>query len=469
MAKKILLADDSITIQKVISLTLSGGDYDLTVVGDGDSAIQKAAEIAPQIVLADVAMPGKTGYQVCEAIKASSGVPVLLLSGTFDPLNEAEAQRVGADDHIVKPFESEALIEKIEALLASGAVAPTPVAPQAPAPVAPTPAAPAAPVAAAPVVPTPVVPQAPAPVAPTPAAPAAPPVAAQPVAAPEPGLGATDEAWSAQDFSATPAAPAPEQEIIEEAMELTEGDLIETSEEEAAAVPPPEALDFGTAPEPEMVAPPTPVEIPTTAPATELGGGLDFSGFEEEVPPTEVPVEEVSVSEPTLLEEAGGLDFTDMAPEPEAAPAAPAPVADAMDFSDIDTEDPLAGGVEQAPTPIAHPEEDFLADTTVEAAAPAVAPVPAAAPVAAPVAPAPVAPAPVAAPAESFTEKVMAQAALEGITDIGAVDKAQVENLINKVAREVIEEVAWEVIPEMAEDLIKKQIIDKVKKAMSEA
>ena len=157
MAKKILLADDSITIQKVISLTLSGGDYDLTVVGDGDSAIQKAAEITPQIVLADVAMPGKTGYQVCEAIKASSGVPVLLLSGTFDPLNEAEAQRVGADDHIVKPFESEALIEKIEALLAGGAAAapaaPSAPAPQAAAPVAPTPVA--QPVAA-PAPPTPV-------------------------------------------------------------------------------------------------------------------------------------------------------------------------------------------------------------------------------------------------------------------------------------------------------------------------
>lgn len=455
MAKKILLADDSITIQKVISLTLSGGDYDLTVVGDGDSAIQKAAEIAPQIVLADVAMPGKTGYQVCEAIKASSGVPVLLLSGTFDPLNEAEAQRVGADDHIVKPFESEALIGKIEALLARGgtAVAAAPAAqPTAPQPTAPAPVAP--PVATPPAAAAP-------PIQPT--APVAPPQAA----APEPGLGATDDAWSAQDFSATPAAPS--EEIIEEAMELTEGDLIEPS---------PEALDFGSEIEPEPVTPPAPVELPVTPPATEAGGGLDFSGFEDTVPESEVPVDEVSVSEPTMLEEAGALDFTDMAPD------AAAPAADPMDFGDINTDDPLAGGLgqqAQAPAPLAHPEDDFLADTSAAAAHETVAepatvepvaqpPVAAPAPVAPPVATPPVtAPAPVAAATTSFTEKVMAQAALEGITDIGAVDKAQVEILINKVAKEVIEEVAWEVIPEMAEDLLNKQIIDKVKKALSDA
>jgi CheY-like chemotaxis protein len=120
MAKKVLLADDSITIQKVISITFASEDYDLIIVGDGDSAIAKIKEVQPDVILADIAMPGKNGYEVCEAVKkdpAFQRTPVLLLSGTFEPLDEKEAQRVKADDHIVKPFESQELIEKVKNLL----------------------------------------------------------------------------------------------------------------------------------------------------------------------------------------------------------------------------------------------------------------------------------------------------------------------------------------------------------------
>lgn len=121
MSKKILLADDSITIQKVISITFASEDYALTIVGDGDSAIVKARELRPDLIMADVAMPGKNGYEVCEIVKkdpALRGTPVLLLAGTFEPLNKAEAERVGADDSIVKPFESHELIEKVRVLSA---------------------------------------------------------------------------------------------------------------------------------------------------------------------------------------------------------------------------------------------------------------------------------------------------------------------------------------------------------------
>ena len=69
MSKKILLADDSITIQKVISITFANEDYDLIIVGDGDTAVAKIKEIKPDLVIADIAMPGKTGYEVCEIIK----------------------------------------------------------------------------------------------------------------------------------------------------------------------------------------------------------------------------------------------------------------------------------------------------------------------------------------------------------------------------------------------------------------
>src|SRR3990172_4091936 len=121
MPKKILLADVSITIQKVISITFASEDYDLIIVGDGDAAVAKIKEVKPDLIVADVAMPGKTGYEVCEIIKQDPGlrhIPVILLSGTFEPLNDKEARRVKADDHIVKPFESQELIEKVKNLLA---------------------------------------------------------------------------------------------------------------------------------------------------------------------------------------------------------------------------------------------------------------------------------------------------------------------------------------------------------------
>lgn len=120
MAKKILLADDSVTIQKVISITLANEDYELIVVGDGDSAVAKIKELKPDLVMADVAMPGKTGYEVCEIVKndpALRNTPVLLLAGTFEPLNRGEAERVRADENITKPFESHELLDKIRYLL----------------------------------------------------------------------------------------------------------------------------------------------------------------------------------------------------------------------------------------------------------------------------------------------------------------------------------------------------------------
>lgn len=120
MAKKILLADDSITIQKVISITFASEDYDLIIVGDGDAAIKKAKEEKPDLVMADVAMPGKTGYEVCESLKNDpelGNIPVILLAGTFEPLNKEEAKKVKADDSIIKPFESQELIDKVRELL----------------------------------------------------------------------------------------------------------------------------------------------------------------------------------------------------------------------------------------------------------------------------------------------------------------------------------------------------------------
>jgi CheY-like chemotaxis protein len=118
---KMLLADDSVTIQKVVNLTFADEGIDVITVGDGDSAMEKIIEFKPDLVMADVNMPGLNGYQVCERIKEAPetrNLPVILLVGSFEPFDEAEAQRVGADDYMTKPFQSiRQLVNKVTALL----------------------------------------------------------------------------------------------------------------------------------------------------------------------------------------------------------------------------------------------------------------------------------------------------------------------------------------------------------------
>jgi len=121
MPKKLLIADDSITIQKVMTITFPAKEYELVIVGNGDDAIKKSVEVKPDLVIADIGMPGKNGYEVCEIIKKTpelKNVPVLLLSGAFEPFDANKAKSVGADDYIVKPFETQALINKVNQLLA---------------------------------------------------------------------------------------------------------------------------------------------------------------------------------------------------------------------------------------------------------------------------------------------------------------------------------------------------------------
>jgi len=119
--RKLLLADDSLTIQKVVSLTFTDEEMEVVTVGSGAQAIEKLNETLPDIVLADVFMPEPNGYQLCEHIKGherTRHIPVMLLVGTFEPFNEAEARRVGADDVLTKPFQSiRDLMNKVGGLL----------------------------------------------------------------------------------------------------------------------------------------------------------------------------------------------------------------------------------------------------------------------------------------------------------------------------------------------------------------
>jgi CheY-like chemotaxis protein len=122
VAKKILLADDSLTIQKVVELTFSDSEYELVCVSNGQRALDRiAAGEMPDLILADVVMPEKNGYEVCEAIKASPAtarIPVVLLSGTFEPFDRDRADRIGCDAIVSKPFDSQQLLRQVEALLA---------------------------------------------------------------------------------------------------------------------------------------------------------------------------------------------------------------------------------------------------------------------------------------------------------------------------------------------------------------
>jgi len=129
MAKTLLLADDSVVIQKLVGLSFANEDIELITTDNGDDALVRAREARPDLVLADVVMPGKNGYELCEALKADAAlhdVPVLLLTGTFEAFDEARAQEVGADGHITKPFEAQVLVDRVNELLAkSSAAAPT--------------------------------------------------------------------------------------------------------------------------------------------------------------------------------------------------------------------------------------------------------------------------------------------------------------------------------------------------------
>ena len=121
--RKLLLADDSATIQKVIDLTFADEGVRVVTFGNGQDAIDQLLEVQPDIVLADVFMPARNGYEVCEYVKTNEKlkhIPVMLLVGSFEPFDEAEARRVGADDILTKPFQSiRRLIDRVGALVSS--------------------------------------------------------------------------------------------------------------------------------------------------------------------------------------------------------------------------------------------------------------------------------------------------------------------------------------------------------------
>ena len=120
MPQTLLLADDSVTIQRVIELTFADQDIDVVAVSDGDQAIARLDALPPDIVLVDVGMPGKSGYEVAAYVKQSprlSHIPVVLLTGAFEPVDEALAAGAGCAGVLAKPFEPQLVIGRVRELL----------------------------------------------------------------------------------------------------------------------------------------------------------------------------------------------------------------------------------------------------------------------------------------------------------------------------------------------------------------
>ncbi|HEY6322940.1 MAG TPA: response regulator [Thermoanaerobaculia bacterium] len=156
MSRRILLADDSVTIQKVIELTFMDDDYEVRAVGNGDEALAMLTALTVDFVIADVHMPGASGYEVCRRSKQlRPEVPVLLLVGTFEPFDEAQARESGADSFLKKPFDSQELLGRVHELLGPATAATAATAAGAPQPVGATAAPAAQATSAAPATPAP--------------------------------------------------------------------------------------------------------------------------------------------------------------------------------------------------------------------------------------------------------------------------------------------------------------------------
>jgi CheY-like chemotaxis protein len=407
MGSKVLLADDSVTIQKVVGIIFANEGYELTVVDNGDAAVRKAAEIKPDVILVDALMPGKNGYEVCREVRQNPAIAhtgILLMTGAFEVVDEEKNRQSGADEFITKPFESQTLIEatnRMIALSAQRASAPAPAAPAMPEPQA---------------------------------APVVPPVAAP--AAPAPSI---DDVW-ATGFDMEPAAePAPEP--VFDAPPASEAPAVATvkvtSDEDLWG-----AFDMDAV---EAPAAATPSPLPVQAAPVD-----DVFSFETETPAAvQAPAEDEFVLEDLATEEPE--------PAPDAVSSGFEPVGEEeISFSDF--EPAPTQKVETAQVPL---EEDFSSISfDEEPAAPAAVPAPP------PVQPAPVIPEPVmAAPPVMPEPAVAAPPAAPVYTPLpetaapqASLDESQLRELLSKVSRDVIERIVWEVVPDLAESIIKDEI-----------
>ncbi|BCK01654.1 response regulator transcription factor [Anaerocolumna chitinilytica] len=115
--QKILIVDDDVNIAELISLYLTKECFDTLMVHDGEEAITKFAEYQPNLILLDLMLPGIDGYEVCREIRKNSSVPIIMLSAKGEIFDKVLGLELGADDYVIKPFDSKELVARVKAVL----------------------------------------------------------------------------------------------------------------------------------------------------------------------------------------------------------------------------------------------------------------------------------------------------------------------------------------------------------------
>ena len=115
--QKILIVDDDANIAELISLYLLKECYDTKIVEDGESALREFKTYQPNLILLDLMLPGIDGYQVCREIRTQSNVPIIMLSAKGEVFDKVLGLELGADDYIIKPFDSKELVARVKAVL----------------------------------------------------------------------------------------------------------------------------------------------------------------------------------------------------------------------------------------------------------------------------------------------------------------------------------------------------------------
>ena len=454
MSKKLLLADDSITIQKVIQITFAHEDYELTITDNGDAALAKAQELKPDLIMSDVYMPGKNGYELTTAIKqdpALQHIPVLLLAGSFEPFDEDKARSCKADAWIEKPFESQNLIDKVAELLSAAAV-----------------------VESAPV------------------------AEPEPFVAPVPAVESETAAFEAFAIEEEPLAAFDEvataEPVESAASEDPFGDISFEEETPAVESEPAAADDWSEVATETESAPVAAEAFIADEPVAAVEDDFAFAD-EEPLPVTEFEeIEELPVADfgeveelPTVSADFDVFDMDedeimplgddDILGEEDLEPAMPEqtlaawsrdevaedifvePVAEVAAIEDEDVfaaAEPIAVFPEVSATPAAE-EVDVFVDEPVVAAAPVYE-----------------APEVESAPVEQAPEVVIEEAApvaaavsaVDVEAKVSAMGEDEIEQIIEKVVTKVVEKlagsilerVAWEVVPDLAENLIREEI-----------
>ncbi len=441
MAKTILLADDSVTIQKVVELTFMDEDYQVVSTSDGSSALEQIPGLRPDLVIADVHMPGADGYEVCRQTKdAHPEIPVLLLVGTFEQFDEEKAAEVRADGHLKKPFDSQDLQSQVESLIArSGAAAPVAEATPAVAPAdtdvfelgAPQPQAGE---------------PSPSDFAPPPASDFAVPPASDFAAPPASDFAAPP----ASDFAAPPAsdfAPPP-------ASDFAAPPASDFAPPPASDFAPPPASDFAAPPASDFAAPPA-SDFAAPPPASDFAPppASDFAPPTPEfaTPPAPEPQvdQEITAAVETVAAEPGPFDLEQVSAEETPTVELPEVVQRATAVEDLEAPTLELPPIEDSAPPLV--AEPVAAEPAVEPAIWGTAPEPESPKVEA-------TPEPAVAARPAAVEESTADSA----NGSGPLSDDDVDRIARRVAElmgeKALRDVAWEVLPDLAEVIIRERI-----------